>query len=397
MLNEERSDYLIKLCQDMVRCPSLSGEEGLLAELIQETMRTLNYDQVCVDRYGNVLGKIMLNEPGPTLLFEGHMDHVSPGDLSKWTVDPYGGTIADGKIFGRGATDMKGNLAAMILSASYVKEDMGDDLRGQIVVAGSVHEECFEGVASQEIDRICQPDYVVIGEPSSLDIKIGQRGRAEIVVETHGKSAHSAWPHKGINAVEKMVKFLNRLCEVYEPSDHQVLGKGILEITDIISHPYPGASVVPDTCRVTFDRRLLVGETPSQVLKIFEEVIEDLKKEDPSFLAQVYIAQGEGKCYTGQIIQAERFAPAWLLDEDSEYVNAALTGMRKGGLSPKLSCYAFCANGSYYAGISGIPTIGFGGSSEELAHVVDEYIEIEQLLSACKGYYAIAKEMLKVC
>ena len=115
-----------------------------------------------------------------------------------------------------------------------------------------------------------------------------------------------------------------------------------MEITDIISHPYPGASVVPDTCRVTFDRRLLIGETPSQVLKIFEEVIEDLKKEDPSFLAQVYIAQREGKCYRARSSSFERFAPYWVSwMKTRKYVNAALTGMRKGGLSPKLSYLHF--------------------------------------------------------
>ena len=76
---------------------------------------------------------------------------MSPGDLSKWTVDPYGATVADGKIFGRGTTDMKGNLAAMIVAASYIKADFSNELCGELVVAGSVHEECFEGVASQEI------------------------------------------------------------------------------------------------------------------------------------------------------------------------------------------------------------------------------------------------------
>ncbi len=394
LLNNERRNYLVDLCQNMVKRPSLSGEEGEVAALIQEVMANLGYDDIYVDRYGNVIGTIVFGQPGPTLLFEGHMDHVSPGDYSKWTVDPYGGIVSEGKIFGRGTTDMKGNLSAMIVAASYVKADLADELCGELMVAGSVHEECFEGVASQEIGLISRPDYVVIGEPSSLDVKKGQRGRAEVVVETYGKSAHSASPHKGTNAVRKMVRLLNDLDEVYVPPNHVVLGKGILELTDIISFPYPSASVVPDRCRVTFDRRLLVGETPSSVLCVFEKVIEDMSGKDGDFVPRADIAEGEGTCYTGETFRAKRFAPAWLLDEDSEYLKRALAALRKAGFSPRLSCYSFCTNGSYYAGKAGIPTIGFGGSDEELAHICDEYIEIAQLVYACQGYYAIAQGVL---
>lgn len=394
MLDVERLDCLIGLCRDMVVRPSLSGEEWDVADLIQKVMTNLGYDDVYVDRYGDVVGRIVFGKPGPTLLFEGHMDHVSPGDLSKWTVDPYGATVADGKIFGRGTTDMKGNLAAMIVAASYIKADFSNELCGELVVAGSVHEECFEGVASQEIALSCTPDYVVIGEPSSLDLKRGQRGRAEISVETYGKSAHSASPHKGINAVRKMINLINGISDAYVPPHHEVLGDGILEITDIISFPYPGASVVPNRCSVTFDRRLLLGETPSDVLGVFDKVIDIMKAKDVDFHAHAVIAEGEAKCYTGETIRAKRFAPAWLLSEDSNYVKRVLQALEEMGISSNLSCYSFCTNGSYYAGTAGIPTVGFGGSDEEFAHIADEYIEISQLVSACKGYYAIAKEVL---
>lgn len=394
LLDAERVDCLIKLCRDMVLRPSLSGEEWEVADLMQNVMTNLGYDDVYVDRYGDVVGRIVFGKPGPTLLFEGHMDHVSPGDLSKWTVDPYGAMIADGKIFGRGTTDMKGNLSAMIVAASHVKADLSNELCGELVVAGSVHEECFEGVASQEIASFCKPDYVVIGEPSSLDLKRGQRGRAEITVETYGKSAHSASPHKGINAVRKMINLINGVSDAYEPPHHAVLGDGILEITDIISFPYPGASVVPNRCRVTFDRRLLLGETPPGVLGVFDKVMDIIKTQDVDFHAHADIAEGEAKCYTGETIRAKRFAPAWLLGEDSEYVKRVLQALEDMDISSKLSCYSFCTNGSYYAGTAEIPTVGFGGSDEELAHIADEYIEISQLVSACKGYYAIAREVL---
>jgi len=395
LLNARRKEQIIELCRSMIRRPSLSGREEHVAKVVHDAMVYLGYDEVRSDRYGNIVGKISFTQPGKTLLFEGHMDHVDVGDVSKWSVDPYGAVVQDQKIYGRGATDMKGNLAAMICAAAYLKADLYDELCGEILVAGSVHEECFEGVASEEIGREYDPDYVVIGEPSSLNVKIGQRGRAEIILETYGKSAHSSNPSEGLNAVRKMVKVLSEIESSYVPPEHPVLGKGILEITDIMSFPYPGASVVPDRCKVTFDRRLLLGETEEDVLGAIQKIIDNLAAEDRDLKAKVSIAVGESRCYTGEIIQAKRFALGWFLAEDDEFVVRSMKALRSVGIRPELSHYAFCTNGSYYAGVARIPTIGFGASREELAHVVDEYIDIEELMQASRGYYAIAQAVLR--
>ena len=115
------------------------------------------------------------------------------------------------------------------------------------------------------MSSIVRPDIVVIGEASGCNVKIGQRGRAEIVVETFGVPAHSANPEKGVNAVYAMCRVVEAI-RALPTSEHPVLGKGILELTDIKSSPYPGSSVVPAYCRATYDRRLLVGETPESVL-----------------------------------------------------------------------------------------------------------------------------------
>jgi len=395
LVDDRRADHVVDICRKMIRQPSLSGHEENMANIVRETMTLLGYDEVTTDKYGNVVGRIFFKQPGKRILFEGHMDHVDVGDSSKWTVDPYGATVRDGKIFGRGSTDMKGSLAAMIAAGAYLKEDHYDDLEGEILVAASVYEECFEGVASREIGERYRPDYVVIGEASSLNVKRGQRGRAEVVLETCGKSAHSSNPQEGVNAVKKMVKLLHEIETSYVPPRQDVLGRGILELTDIISSPYPGVSVVPDRCRVTFDRRLLVGETEEKVLGTIQDIIDRIAAQDPEFRATASIAIGEDKCYTGEPIRAKRFAPGWLFPDNHEFVTKTMKGLRKAGLSPNLSHYAFCTNGSYYAGIAGIPTIGFGASREELAHVIDEYVEIDQLLNACKGYYAIAQEVLR--
>lgn len=393
-LSQERKEQLLENCRGMIRLPALSGQEGKKAEFIESVMKALGYDEVVVDAMGNVTGRIRLGKGGVRILLEGHMDHVDIPDLSKWTHDPYGGEVSDGRLWGRATTDMTGNLAAMIHAASHVKKDFGDLLDGEILVAGVVHEECFEGVASELVGEAFKPDCVVIGEPSNLTLKRGQRGRAEVVVETHGRSAHSSDPSVGLNAVKKMAKLLLAIEEKFVPKTHPVLGKGILEVTDIISNPYPGASVIPERCTATFDRRLLVGETKEVVLAQVQEILDAEMAKDPEMKASVGLAVGEDRCYTGAPIRAERFAPAWLFDENHPVVQAAMTGLRSAGQDPVLSHYYFCTNGSYYAGKAGIPTIGYGGSLETLAHVVDEYIELDQLNLACEGYAGIIRAIL---
>lgn len=394
MLSEARKIKLTEVCQELIRNKSYSGEEKNVAEAIKTVFEELGYDDYFIDEYGNIIGHIKGSEEGKKILFDGHIDTVPVPDESKWTHNPYGGEIVDGKIYGRGTSDMKGQLSAMIVAAACFSEDIKKDFKGDIYVAGVVHEEIFEGIASRKISEAVNPDYVVIGESSELNLKIGQRGRAEIVIETFGKPAHSANPEKGINAVYKMSKIIEKIQELETPV-HPVLGKGILVLTDIKSSPYPGASVVPDYCKATFDRRLLVGETKESVLAPIKAFVEELMKEDSELKAEVSYAKATENCYTGSTISGERFFPGWLYEEKDEFVQIAYEGLKSAGLDPEITQYSFCTNGSHYAGEKGIKTIGFGPSKENLAHTIDEYIELEQLFIGAEGYYGILNSLYK--
>lgn len=394
MLTAERKDKLIKACQQLIKNKSYSGQEKDVAEVITKLFQDLKYDDWFIDEYGNVIGHIKGKREGKKLLFDGHIDTVPVPEPAKWSKKPFEAEIIDGKIYGRGASDMKGQLSAMLTAAAYFAEDVNRDFTGDLYVAGVVHEEIFEGIASRKISEAVKPDYVIIGEASELNLKIGQRGRAEIVIETFGKPAHSANPEKGINAVYKMSKIIEKIQTLKTP-EHPVLGKGILVLTDIKSMPYPGASVVPDYCRATFDRRLLVGETKESVLAPIRAFINELSKDDPELNAKVSYAKATENCYTNNSISGERFFPGWLYDEKDEFIQAAYRGLKNAGLKPEITQYSFCTNGSHYAGEKGIKTIGFGPSKENLAHTIDEYIELEQLFAGAEGYYGILKEVLK--
>lgn len=387
MLCKERSIEVMNTVCELVKRRSYSGEEEKVAEYMIAYMKAAGFDEAFTDDYGNVIGAIHGKRQGKTILFDGHMDTVPVEDVSRWSHDPFDPVLKDGKLYGRGTSDMKGAIGAFLAAGAFFAQDKKRDFAGSIYFAGCVHEECFEGLAARSIDNIVKPDIVIIGEASDLNVKISQRGRAEVLVETFGVPAHSSNPEKGVNAVYSMLELIEKIRET-EPPTHPFMGKGIMELTDFISKPYPGKSVLPEYARVTFDRRLLDGETREDVLRPVEEIISKLSEKNDKFKARVSLTRGSEKCYTGKTIEGERFFPGWMLKDESvsDRIIFALTDK---GFSPVRTRYNFCTNGSHYAGEAGIVCIGYGPSKEELAHVIDEYVEADQLTGAAEGYYTI--------
>jgi putative selenium metabolism hydrolase len=376
---------LIEFAQRLVRTRSLSGEESPVTQVVFEEMRTLGFDKVWVDENGSAIGVIEGDQPGKTILFDAHTDTVGIAPGSVWTKDPFGGVIADGYLYGRGAADMKGALAAMVHAAGNVERGK---IRGRIAISASVLEEVYEGGALKTVMEAVNPDFVVIGESSDLNLVHGGRGRAEIHLETIGRPSHSSSPQLGFNAVHLMMKVIEAV-EKLKLGEHPLLGPAILALTDIISEPYPGYSVIPSRCKATYDRRLLTGETVEEVLGAIQFLPE--LKEIPF---RAGIAQGEHRAYTGKTLTCTKFFPAWELDAEHPFVQAALKGLHAAGLNPSLSAYRFCTNAAYSMGQAGVPTIGFGPGTEADAHVVDERLSVESLQKAAEGYRGIIQAVL---
>jgi putative selenium metabolism hydrolase len=382
MLDEQG---LIAFTQELVRAVGLSGKEQSAAQCVEAEMRQLGYDHVEVDALGNVVGLISGAGAGPTILLDAHTDTVGISPGIAWTYPAYGGEIHPGKagrdaIYGRGSADMKGALAAMVHAAASLDRAT---LRGRVVVSASTMEEVLEGVALRPIMERYPPDVVIIGEPSALNLVHGGRGRAELHLTTTGIPSHSSAPHLGRNAVLDMMQVIHAIEDMALPSD-PLLGPAIIALTDIVSDPYPGNSVIPSQCRVTYDRRLITGETSDQVL----EQIRTLPGVQGIDL-DVRIGLGEYTAWTGTVAQAEKFFPAWTLDAQHPIVQRALEALQGIGQQPKLATWRFCTNAAWSAGELSIPTIGYGPADEPDIHIVDEHLPITDLIAAAEGYRAI--------
>jgi len=378
-------ESLIAFTKKIVRQESFSCEEGAVINLIAAEMRALGFDRVWIDKNGSAVGEITGAKPGPTLLFDAHCDTVGIAPGSVWTRDPFGANMEGSYMYGRGAADMKGALAAMLYAASSADKSK---LGGRVVVSASVMEEVFEGGALKTIMDETKPDFVVIGESTQLNLSRGGRGRAEIHVETIGKPAHSSSPQLGINAALMMTRVIAEI-EKIPPKEHPLLGPAILALTDIISEPYPAYSVIPARCKATYDRRLLTGETPESVL---DEITSLPALKEINFTAR--IAESDHTAYTGEVLHAYKFFPAWELDEGSDFVQMALRGLHASGLNPRFSTYRFCTNAAYSMSAANVPTIGFGPGAEGDAHVVDEKLSLDDLEKTARGYLGIINSVL---
>ena len=252
--------------QDLVRTPSLSTQEREVAARLAGEMRRVGISDVRVDRIGNVIGRIGTGGD-KKLLFDGHMDTVGVSDPVAWTRDPFGAEIEDGVLYGRGAADMKGALAAMVYAAKMLI-DSGVSLDGDLYLVGVVQEEPCEGLAMRVLveEEGLRPCWVVLGEPTNLQVSRGQRGRIEMRVTVQGKACHASAPHLGENAIYGAARIIFGLELVADQlTDDRLLGRGSLAVTQIESTA-GSRNAVPDRCAFYIDRRLTLGETEAKAL-----------------------------------------------------------------------------------------------------------------------------------
>lgn len=391
-LTDHDKDELVEFLQDIVRTPSLSGEEDRVATRIAAAMRRAGFREVFTDRIGNVVGRLG-ERRRPVLLFNGHMDTVGVSDPSVWIHDPFGASIVDGVLYGRGACDMKGALAAMIWAAKLL-HDAGAlaRLNGELVLAAVVQEEPCEGLATRVLieEEGVRPDWVVLGEPSNLQLSRGHRGRVELEVVTHGRSCHASRPNLGDNAVYSAARLIFNLEILAEQLGYDAfLGRGSLSVTHVESRA-GSRNAVPDYARFIIDRRLTLGETEAKALAEVQGIIAREKVR-----AEVRVTEYEGTSYTGYPTRQHNYFPAWALGAEHALIKAAVRAIKQAlGYRPTVGQWGFSTDGVYTMGVTGIPTIGFGPGEEKYAHTADEQIRLKDVFEAASAYAQLAAELL---
>ena len=381
---------MVEFLRDLIRTPSLSCQEGAAAGRIADEMRAVGFRDVAQDRIGNVVGRIG-NNGGPVLLLDGHMDTVGVSDRSAWSHDPFGADIENGVLYGLGACDMKGALAAMVYAGKLLIENRVP-LKGDLIVACVVQEEPCEGLAVRVLveEEGIRPDWVVLGEPSSMTIARGQRGRVELEVNTHGRACHASQPDLGENAVYAAARLIFGIEILAGNLSHdRFLGPGSLAVTQIKSEA-GSRNVVPDSCSFVIDRRLTLGESEAKALAEVQAVIarEQVR-------ADVSVLDYHSTSFTGYQATQRATFPAWVTDENHMLVQAMERAAREElGARPRISQYPFSTDGTYTAGMAGIPTIGLGPGDEKLAHTANDQVRLDDVSSAARVYAAVAANLL---
>jgi acetylornithine deacetylase/succinyl-diaminopimelate desuccinylase-like protein len=353
-------------------------------------MRDIGFDEVHVDRAGNAIG-LKRGGDGPKLLIDGHVDSIPLHSEGNWSVDPFGGDIANGRLYGLGICDQKASIAAAVHGVGSCTE-----LDGDVAVVASVCEEAMEGQGLASAIAWFEPDIAITSEPNDTRLCIGQRGRAKIEVTVTGRACHAGHAGEGLNAAQALAELIVESTKVEHPA-HPKLGVRDLTIIDVASWPYPSVSTVPGRAQARFDCRFLPGESAASLKELLVQCGRrawGAWSEQPELT--VDLAKAAFQTWTGEAFEADEFCHAWWTDEHSDVVTRAQAALSSAGLDPTPTHYSFCTNGSLTAGLLDIPTVGFGVGLEHIAHQVDEYVTLNSLEAGERGYAALAQFLTAV-
>lgn len=381
LVEEERAN-LVGFAQRLVQTPSMPGEEGEVAALLQCQMKQLGYDEVWRDEAGNMIGRVG-GGTGPSLLLNGHMDHVDPGETASWRHPPFGGEIHGGQLWGRASVDMKGALAAMVYAGALAKKS-GRTLQGDVYVSGAVQEE-VGGLGSRYLAKTLPVDRVIVGEASENSLRRGHRGRVELEVHFEGRSVHASMPDLGVNPHFSMARFLGNL-PLMEMVSAPEYGRSSVAPTRIHSAP-KSANMTPSSLHLVLDWRNIPGERPAEVVRKLEAVAAQAVQ--PGCRAQITVALKHLISYTGlQMTYPDTF-PSFATALDNPWLAQTHSVLeRVWDRDVDVGTWRFATDGGHFAS-AGATVLGFGPGDDAVVHTVEERLPVEQLVESAVGYLAL--------
>ena len=414
---------MTKFLRDIVSKPGESCGEKDHIDRIAAEMKALEFDDVQIDKQGNVLGYM---GTGKTLIaFDAHIDTVGIGNIANWKFDPYEGYETETEIGGRGVADQCGGIVSAVYGAKIMK-DLGllsDKYR--VLVTGTVQEEDCDGLCWEYIIKEggVKPEFVVSTEPTDGGIYRGQRGRMEIRIDVQGVSCHGSAPERGDNAIYKMADILQEIRALNENDaedsteikglekmldpkyndeweEARFLGRGTVTCSEIF-FTSPSRCAVADSCAVSLDRRMTAGETWESCLDEIR-ALPAVKKYGDDVKVSLY--QYDRPSYTGLVYPIECYFPTWVIPKTHKVTKAmeeaytALYGDKRLGNPSQLEMrqsrpltdkWTFSTNGVSIMGRNGIPCIGFGPGAEAQAHAPNEMTWKIDLVHCAAVYAAL--------
>lgn len=390
------SKRVIELTRKLVRIPSVyrpnqpDGNEEKVAAFVADFLKDLGLEvhvEEVVPGRPNVIGILDSGVPGKTLLFEGHTDVVTEGDRSLWKYDPFGAEIVDGRMYGRGTNDTKGNLACAITAVQSILEDK-ESFKGKIILCIPCDEEDMMIGIKHFINRGWADgvDGAIICEPEENQICISQKGAMRVIIRTYGKMAHGAMPLSGINPNTRMAKIICEL-EKLEQREKDRVGKhpelGWPSITPtILQAPVTGdpqINVMPDQCMSAFDIRTIPGQDHQQLQGEIQLIFNRLAETDPDFKAEFAVIEDR---------------PWTKTDKNNPVVTSIADAYREvTGKEPVYNGVPGATDGTFLH-LAGVPIVTTGAGDREIPHHVNEYVAIKELGVTTQIYRAAALHFL---
>jgi len=369
---------MLAFAQQLVRVQSYSGQEEQIAHLVAKKMRDLAFDDMRIDKLGSVSGRIGSGER--SLLFESHLDTVQVHDAEEWKFPPFSGTISDGYLWGRGSVDMKSAISASIFAAAAAR-DAGYLNNKTVYVSCSVFEEdCDgEGIHAMLEQGLLDPQYAVICEPSANQLVSGHKGKAQIIIRTHGRSAHGSAPEKGINAVYEMAEIIQRVEKTNLTLEPIAGRRGSLVLARISSQGV-SLNAVPDVCEIYLDRRTVPGESVEMIHQEMDGIIAGKN-------AEWEIDTVKRIAWTGEPITYHPLHIAWEIAESHPLAQSCTQAYRTVfGKEPESMRFWDFSTNAVGLRRHNISCIGFGPGDPKQAHMRDERCPVVQIEDAFRFY-----------
>jgi succinyl-diaminopimelate desuccinylase len=377
-------DAAVRLLAECVRLPTVNppGNEKLAADWLAEQLERRGFSPRVDDLGGhraNITAVLKGTGEKPALVFNGHLDVVPIGD-TPWMHDPFGGVQVNDRLYGRGTSDMKSGLMAMVMAADALKR-AGVRLKGDLILSGVADEETGALGAKSWVQAggLRGVGAIVIGEPTNLEVYIAEKGACWLEITTYGKTAHGSMPDLGVNAVMHMTAALHALTRLSLPfQPHPLFDRPTMNVGTIVGGNK--TNVVPDRCTVTVDLRTLPGMQHEDVQREIRQTLDGLREAIPNFTYEMRVI-------------AERAAVA--SDPQAPIVETVLSILEAHGRreAPKATP-GFATDASVFQPASGVPFLIFGPGIPQLAHQPNEYVEIDTYVTSIDLFCELAVSYL---